>query len=193
MQSCIDKYLEHHADKGTRDRSLVTYKQTLDRFFASVMDRPLGFVTAARAAGLYEQFRKSTGAKTGRPIAVDTHRNALVIAKGFTAWCVERRWLRVNPLAQVRGIDSKKRGKVQPTIDEARTLWAVCLREAGQGDDGALAAAIAISMGLRGGEIVSRVVRDLDNRDAAGLPQHMRIQDNQDLKFETKTRSYKRP
>lgn len=194
VASCIDRYLEHHADQGTRPKSLVTYRQTLGRFFAPVLDRPLGFVTAARAASLYESLRKSCGTKTGRPIATDTHRNALVIAKGFAAWCVERRWLRVNPLAGVKGIGSKRRGKQQPTIDEARTLWAVCLREAGQGDDGALAAAIAISMGLRGGEIVSRVVRDLDNRDAAsGLPQHLRIEDQAEVGFETKTRSSKRP
>lgn len=193
VRSCVDRYLDHHADKGSRGKSIATYRQTLGRFFAPVLDLPLGRVTAARGAALYEELRRSVSPRTGRPLSVDYHRNALVIARGFLAWCVERRWLRANPLAEVRGVGAKRKGKAQPTIDEARTLWATCLREAAQGDDGALAAAIAVSMGLRAGEIVSRTVRDLDNRGPDGLPQHMRIADNEALGFETKTSSSKRP
>lgn len=191
--SCIEKYLDHHADKGSRPKSIELYRQTLGRFFQPVLELPVGRVTAPRGASLYEQLRRSTSERTGRPLSVDYHRNALANARCFMSWCVQKRWIRTNPLAEVRGIGAKRKGKVQPTIDEARVLWQTCLREAEQGDDGALAAAIAISMGLRAGEIVSRTVRDLDNRGADGLPQHMRIADNEALGFETKTSSSKRP
>lgn len=193
VSACIDRYLEHHKDKGTRARTIVTYRQHLIRFFAPVLERPLSYVTPVRAAGLYEKRRVAIGERTGLPISVDTHRGALGAAKHFLGWCKIKKWVRVNALAEVQGIGSKKRGKPQPTIDEARIFWATCLREAAQGDAGALAAAMAISMGLRSGEIVSRVVRDLDSKDEAGLPHYLRVADNEALAYETKTRGSQQP
>lgn len=194
VQSCIDQYLEHHRDRGTRARTIVTYRQHLIRFFGTALDKPLGWVTPARAASLYDRRRTSTGERTGKPLAADTHRGALGVSRHFLAWCVQKRWIRTNPLAEVRGIGAKRKGKVQPTYDEGRLLWAACLREAEAGDSGALAAAMAISMGLRAGEIVSRTVRDLDDRDPqTGLPQRLRVADNEALSFETKTKSSRRP
>lgn len=193
VAACIDRYLDHHKDKGTRAQTITTYRQHLIRFFAPAMDRPLGWVTPVRAASLYERRRTSTGERTGKPLAADTHRGALGVSRHFLAWCEGKKWLRVNPLAGVTGVGSLKRGKSQPTIDEARLLWQTCLREAGRGDDGALATAMALSMGLRAGEIVSRTVRDLDNKDEAGLPRLLRIADNDALAYKTKTGSSKRP
>lgn len=193
VAACIEAYLADHTDKGSRPRTIVRYRQTLGRFFASVLQRPLGYVTAARGAALYEALRKDTGIRTGRPLAVDTHRNALGVAKVFLSWCKTKKKIRANPLAEVKAIGPKRRGKAQPTIDEARTLWQTCVREAEAGDVGALAAAMTLPMALRAGEIVSRTVRDLDNKGPDGLPQHLRVQDQDSVGWETKTKSSKRP
>lgn len=53
----------------------------------------------------------------------------------------------------------RRHGKAQLSIDEARR-WA--LEFADQGEAGAVAAMMALVMGMRPSEIVSRVVRDLD-------------------------------
>lgn len=191
--SCIDAYLDDHRDRGTRPRTIQTYRQHLVRLLGPALDKPLSWLTSARAASLYERRRTAVGERTGKPLAADTHRGALGVARYFLAWCLEKRWIRTNPFAGVKGIGVLRRGKPQPTIDEARTLWATCLREAATGDAGALAAAMALSMGLRAGEIVSRTVRDLDNKDENGMPQHLRVADNEALSYETKTKSSSAP
>lgn len=193
VDACIEAYVEHHREAGLRHCSLKNYRQALIRFFRPTLDLPLGRVTSQRAASLYEALRKTPSAETGKPYSVCTHRHALVTAKAFLGWCVKRRWLRVNPLAEVEGVGTKNRGKEQPTIDEARLLWKVSLREAAQGDDGALAVAIALSMALRSGEIISRTVRDLDDKGPDGLPRMLRIADNAGIEYQTKTRRSKRP
>lgn len=160
--ACAEAFVAYQQDKGLRHYSIKNYRMTLARFFGQVWDLPLGRLTATRCEALHESLRKRGCPTTGRPYAVCTYRHALVTAKAFLSWCVKRRWLRANPATGIEGVGVKSRGKAQPTYDEARTLWNTCLREAAVGDDGALATAIALSMGLRAGEIASRTVRDLD-------------------------------
>jgi integrase len=95
--------------------------------------------------------------------AVDTHRNALVAAKTFGAWCVKQEWIATNPVANVEPIGQRNRGKKQLRIDEARKLVDVCIRRANEGHEGAVGALASFLLGLRASEVTDRVVRDLDD------------------------------
>jgi integrase len=95
--------------------------------------------------------------------------------------------MKMHPLAKVKGVGKRQHGKEQLSIDEARKLYQHCLREAVT-DDGALAVLMALAMGLRASEIVTRTVRDLD--DGGRL---LRVQPNEALSFAPKTRASKRP
>src|SRR5262245_43901895 len=95
--------------------------------------------------------------------AVDTHRNALVAAKTFGAWCVKQEWIAINPVANVEPIGQRNRGKKQLRIDEARKLVDVCIRQANEGDEAAVGTLTAFLLGLRASEVTDRVVRDLDD------------------------------
>jgi hypothetical protein len=58
-------------------------------------------LNAKRCAALYDELRTRPSARTGRPLAADTHRNVLAQAKSFLAWCVKRGWIAADPLASV--------------------------------------------------------------------------------------------
>jgi len=58
--------------------------------------------------------------------------------------------------------------KAQLRIDEARKWSKQAVKLAKSGDEGAVATLMSLLMGMRASEIVSRVVRDLDD-DAAAL------------------------
>ena len=57
----------------------------------------------------------------------------------------------------------RRHGKAQLRIDEARRWQAKALQFADQGEEGAVAAMMSLLMGMRASEIVSRIVRDLDD------------------------------
>jgi integrase len=62
----------------------------------------------------------------------------------------------------VQGLGRRRLGKPQLTTDEARRFLAKALELAAD-DEGAIAAAMALLMGMRAGEIVERTVRNLDD------------------------------
>jgi len=95
--------------------------------------------------------------------AVDTHRNALAEAKAFGAWCVKQGWIATSPLAEIKAVGQRNRGKKQLRIDEARKLVDLCIRKANEGDEAAVGAMTAFLLGLRASEVTDRVVRDLDD------------------------------
>ena len=68
-----------------------------------------------------------------------------------------------NPLEGVEGVGKRKHGKMQLRVDEARRWMAKAAELADRGDAGAVAAMMALVMGMRANEIISRVVRDLDD------------------------------
>lgn len=95
--------------------------------------------------------------------AVDTHRNALAVAKTLGGWCVKAGVDRNEPARRDHRRRSAHRGKKQLRIDEARRLVDVCIREANQGDEAAVGVLTAFLLGLRASEVTDRVVRDLDD------------------------------
>lgn len=149
-------------EKGNKPRSAGDTSYRLRLFFP---DGELGLqsLTPERCAGYYSALclRKS---RTGRVFSVDSHRNILAEAKSFLRWCQrKKRWLRGNPLEGVDGVGKRKHGKPQLRIDEARSWMATAGARAGAGEAGAVAAMMALVMGMRASEIVSRQVRDLDD------------------------------
>jgi integrase len=87
----------------------------------------------------------------------------LAKARMLAKWCVAKRWLRSKPVAEVEGIGKRRHGKAQLRIDEARKWMAKAVESADAGEAGAVAAMMALLLGMRASEIVSRVVRDLDD------------------------------
>lgn len=187
VRECIEQYLADLERRGIRARSIATFRGMICRYFGPVLDDPLARVTPHRAAALYEQLRQSLGERTGKPLAVDTHKNALSASKSFLGWCVARHWLKSNPAEHVRAVGNKKKGKAGLTIDESRQLYRVALQEA-EKDDGALITCMGIAMGLRAGEVVSRVVRDIDDGGRT-----LRVCDHLEYGWRTKSDSSKRP
>lgn len=167
VREAIESYLERMRADGARERSAETAGHQMRRFFGRTLDQPLDAVTPRRAADLYEALRRALK-PNGEPIAVRTQQECLKQAKALYGWCVEQRLVRLNPISDVKPVGLASRGKPQLRIDEAKKLTALCLTRAGHGeggtlDDGALAVLLALLLGLRAGEIVSRAVRDLDD------------------------------
>jgi integrase len=158
-----DKYeVFMREDKGNKLRSISATVWRLGIFFHEE-DLQLDQLTPTRCKGYYDALRTCQRPKTKRPLAVDSHRNILAEAKSFLGWCVGNRWLARNPLEEVVGVGRRRHGKAQLRIDEARRWQAKALEFADQGEAGAVAAMMSLVMGMRASEIVSRVVRDLDD------------------------------
>lgn len=169
--TALEEYKRHLEAKGTQSQSIDVTEWAIDQFFPSAL--PLQLLSGKRCAALYEDLRTRPSKRTKKPLAADTHRNVLAQAKSFLEWCVGRGWMRENPLTGVAGIGKrrprgKSLGKAGNTlrVREARAWYAKALELADGGDQGAIAALVALLLGLRAGEIVSRRVEDLDEDQA---------------------------
>jgi len=88
----------------------------------------------------------------------------LTEARSLLKWCQQsKRWIPTNPLDGVEGVGKRKHGKPQLRIDEARRWLAKANELASGGDEGAVAAMVALLLGMRATEIITRVVRDVDD------------------------------
>ena len=74
-----------------------------------------------------------------------------------------KKWIGRNPLDGIEGKGKRRHGKPQLRIDEARKWMARAIALAEAGEPGAVAAMLALLLGMRASEIVSRVARDLDD------------------------------
>jgi integrase len=142
-----------HKGEGNKRRTVETTMQRLRRFFADASKIAVGALTPAPAAKLYDSL-------TG---AVDSRRNILAEAKTFLRWCGGKGWTKINALEHVQGLGRRRRGKPQLTTDEARRFLAKALELADDDDEGAIAAAMALLMGMRASEIIERTIRNLDD------------------------------
>jgi integrase len=171
--TALTEYKRHLTDKGNKQASIDVTEWALGQFFPEPM--PLRLLTAKRCAALYEALRTRPCERTGQPMAADTHRNVLAQAKSFLAWCVKRRWIGENPCADVEGIGKRRpRGKSlgkagnELRVKQARAWYVTALGLATKGDHGAIGGLVALLLGMRASEIVSRRVADLDDDTAPG-------------------------
>ena len=149
----FERYRAYLEQKGNKPRSIMTTFFRLKRFF-DVEDIHLSSLTPRRAA---ERYQALLGEQ-----AVDTHRNTLAEVKTFGRWLVKQKLLKVNPFLEIDGVGKRRHGKEQLRIDEARRWLETALELAVQ-EDGAIAGMATLLMGMRCSEVVSRVVRDLDD------------------------------
>ncbi len=189
IEEALTAYQEYMRNvKQNKPASVTTTLIRLRSFFED-LQLPLADLTAKRCQGYYASLTGRPSKRTGVIPSVDSHRNTLAEARTFLNWCVKpQAWLQHNPLAEVAGMGRRRHGKSQLRIDEARRLRLVCHEQAAKGDDGAVAVLIALLMGLRASEIVSRMVRDLD--DGGRI---LWVDDNQAAAFSPKTHASRRP
>ncbi|MCA1833052.1 MAG: hypothetical protein ABR520_11320 [Mycobacteriales bacterium] len=153
IASTVDAYVEHCRARGLR--SVVTIGYRLAGLLQTDgPDRPLSALTPELGRELW----KARCADVGP----DTQFGELGTARRFAAWCRGQGWLAGgDPFAGLVPTGPRRRGKKKLRIDEARRYAAVALAEK---SEAGLAAAMALLMGMRAGEIAGRAVRDVDDR-----------------------------
>lgn len=172
LQTLLQDYKTYMRDeKGNKPNSVDQTLRKLRRFFPD-LTITLSELTPEACAALYEALRvspkRSSSKDSSKPspggvLSVDFHRNALSEARTFLKWCVKKKWISQNPLEDVEGVGRRKHGKEQLRINEARKWLAKAMKLADQGHDGAVAAMMTLLMGMRCIEVVSRIVRDVDD------------------------------
>jgi len=162
FSKALDEYDLFLRAKGNRMRSVATTIQRLTGFFDGVKNTD--DLTPVIAAKVWTTFT-TTATRSGQPPAVDTARNTLNQAKTFVRWMVGMGWTKVaDPLGKIVPTGRRKRGKPQLVgIDESRRFLTTALELGRGGDPGAVAAAMALLMGMRASEIAERCVRELDD------------------------------
>lgn len=168
ISEAIEKYEADYliALQSNTKSSATTTVHRLESFFFGQLDHSLSSLNPFACQRLYKQARERVRPSTGRPAAVDTHRNELAESKTFLDWCVRERLMPSNPLSGVSGVGRRKHGeesKPQLRIDEFRFWMDLAEAYADTGEDGAIAAMMGPILDMRAGEIVSRRVRDLDD------------------------------
>ena len=140
-------------EKGNKSASVATTEARLFSFFPD-HELLVRTIDEERCRAYYETLRSKN--------ATDTHRNVLAEVKTFFGWCVKRGFTTRNPVTAIEGIGRRRKGKKQLRIDEAR-LWIAVAQELASTEPGAVAAMVTLLMGFRAGEVVDRIVRDVDD------------------------------
>jgi integrase len=162
VSHAIEAYGKHLTEKGLKARPITDRLYRLRAFFTD-QTLLLTDLTKPKCAAYYEALRTRVSPATKEVYSVDTHRSMLAEARMLAKWCILKRWLRASPLEGLEGKGKRRHGKPQLRIDEARRWMAKATELADSGEAGAVAAMMALLLGMRATEIVSRVVRDLDD------------------------------
>lgn len=162
VAAAIDMYAIHLRERGRGVESVIRGVRHLRAFFTD-LDVILAEIGPKQAEALYTSLRTRINPITKRPVAVDTHRNALNEAGQFARWALKRKLLAANPIAEVEPVGKRKRGKPQHRVDEARRLLDLTAEAARAGHRGALCVALLILTGARASEIAALVARDVDD------------------------------
>lgn len=167
VSDAVQEHVVSLRERGLRRSTVKRAEDHLRAFFQLDEEVDGKSMPYARTGGRLEDLRPrecdQLYAALTKTCAVDTHRNALVAAKTFGAWCVKQEWIAASPVVNVEPIGQRNRGKKQLRIDEARKLVDVCIAQANEGDEAAVGTLTAFLLGLRASEVTDRVVRDLDD------------------------------
>jgi integrase len=171
-ETALLAYSKHLAEDGNKAQSIDVIVWAIELLFPEAL--PLRLLSTKRCQKLYDDLR-ARPTKSGQPFAVDTHRNALAQARRFLTFCMAKGWIAENPCAAIKGIGRRRpRGKslgksgTELRVKQARIWYAKALELAGNGDAGAIAGLVAMLLGMRASEIVSRRVADLESEETAG-------------------------
>lgn len=154
-------YLAHLALEGNKKSSIDRTEWSLKAFFPKSL--PLWGIRPKHCAKLYEALYTEPRKSTKRPLSVDSHRNALAETKTFLDYCVKQGWIRRNPAKEIKGVGARSHGKPQlDRVKDVRKWYETATDLAEGGDEGAIAALMALVLGMRASEIVTRTIHDLD-------------------------------
>lgn len=162
VADALEQYQQHLINKGNKTQSVIGTVRKLESMLGQLTE--LRELTPRKAAAIYQRMVTEPSRRTGRPLAPDSHRNMLAEAKTFCAWCCRHRLMAINPFEKVDPVGRRTHGKPQLRLDEARAWCRKAFELADLGDEGAVAALMTLMLALRAGEVISRVVRDLDDR-----------------------------
>ena len=160
IKEAVAAYWQYLAAKGNKKGSITRTKWSLGKFFDFEDETPLDMIRTRRLQRRYDEL-------TGE-VAVDSHRNALAELKTFYRWCVSKGLVKKNMAEPIEGMGRRNHGKPQLRVSENRRWLATAITLADQGDKGAVAAMMALLLGLRATEITLRTVRDVDMYDKPG-------------------------
>ena len=163
VQEAREKYeMYMRDDKGNKLRSIAATTWRLGIFFHED-DLLLDELTPEALQGLLRRPADASAAEdeaaAGSRLAPEHPGGGEVVPRLVRGEAVAR----AQPAGRGRGVGKRRHGKAQLRIDEARRWQAKALEFADQGEAGAVAAMMSLVMGMRASEIVSRVVRDLDD------------------------------
>jgi len=171
-EAAKNAYRVHLKSKGNKQDSVRQTCWAIGCFFRSSVS--LAILSEERCIKLYDDLRVRP-MKNDQPLSVDSHRGVLAQVKTFLNWCVEEGWLKKNPAAGISGIGKRRpRGKSlgkrgnELRIKQTRAWCEMALFRAHRGDQAAVAALVALLLGMRASEITSMRVSDLDEDTEAG-------------------------
>lgn len=160
FDTAIEEFVKDKQKQGLKANSLRTLDYKL-RYFLP-LDQTVSSFTSDQAQQIYEAETVKIS-RFGRTMHAQTHRSLLRTTKMFFVWAVGRKYVRVNPFAEVKPVGKPRVGKDQLRIDEARRLTQVLVIAAERGEEGAVATYTQLVLGLRTSEVLHRKVRDLDD------------------------------
>ena len=163
VDEALEMYEMYLREEKQNKRTSVDATVIRLRSFLPDREMMVNAISLEKAQGYYTAYRTTPCPRTQRPPSVDTHRNVLSEAKTFFAWCVKKRLAKANPFAKVEGVGRRQHGKPQLRVDESRKWLKAAVELAELGDPGAVAAMMTLLLGMRSLEVVSRVVRDVDD------------------------------
>lgn len=159
FDEAIDKFKAHKKETVSR-RTLETALQRLRAMFDKVIDKEVIDIDERGAQKIYDEYRE-TPTRTGKPPSVATRQNTLDEVNRFFQWMVKAKLASFNPFSDVEKKGKKNKGKKQLTDEEA-AIFNVAVRPiAESGDLGALACVVALTFGLRAGEIAGIKPEDI--------------------------------
>ena len=168
VEELIEEYIRYLGEtEGYLAKTQAHEQQRLRNFFGErASEMCLSTITERKAEELYLGHTQRLGFTTGRPLSPTTHRGDLRALKRFGAWAQKVGYVAVSPFADVEPIGRDCTGKLQLRMDELDRWLQVAWQDVQKGDDLALVAMLCLWRGLRVSEVLSRVVRDLDEEGA---------------------------
>lgn len=163
VMEAIDRWRDHMIARGLKPSTYDTAVTRMESLLAG-KDLAMGDLTPKRGRALFEAFSQRPIMRSGKRLeslpSTDHRMNVLNEARRFARWAMKSKLWGADPFAELEVVGRRKRGKAKLRVDEARKLSAAAMAE---GSPAAVAALLALYLGMRASEIMGLTVRDLDD------------------------------